>query len=97
MRLEERAPNTPDEQRSVFHIDELYWTDDGKTSKADRMGCLQPDFENSRFYLPALLHSPDLGVCSWGVSVTENKHMIGGAMQGGLDAVSEAAYDSING
>lgn len=35
-----------------FTIDELSWTRDGAESKSERVERLEPDFRNSRFYLP---------------------------------------------
>jgi hypothetical protein len=42
----------------AFPIKELNWTRDGKQSKKDRVERLEPDFRDSRFYLPALVHEP---------------------------------------
>lgn len=39
-----------------FEIHELNWTRDGQNSKIDRMSRLEPDFRNSKFHLPAIIH-----------------------------------------
>lgn len=41
-----------DREKLWFVMDELNWTRDGTQSKRDRVERLEPDFRNSRFYLP---------------------------------------------
>lgn len=38
--------------KEIFPIEELNWTRDGTESKSERVERLEPDFRNSRFYLP---------------------------------------------
>lgn len=38
--------------KKFFAIEELSWTRDGGQSKRDRVGRLEPDFRNGRFFLP---------------------------------------------
>ena len=44
-----------------FDIEELSTTRDGTHSKSDRIGRLEPDFNRSLFYLPAMVYHPDFG------------------------------------
>jgi hypothetical protein len=52
MREEKDAP--------VFEVKELNWVREGLQSKPDRVERLEPEFRNSRFYLPALVWHPDI-------------------------------------
>ena len=45
-------------ENAVFDIEELNWVREGGQSKRERVERLEPDFRNSRFYLPlAVLHN----------------------------------------
>src|SRR6185369_374536 len=43
----------------VFGIQELNWVNEGSQSKDSRIERLEPDFKNSRFFLPATIWRPD--------------------------------------
>ncbi len=65
MRLEEKKP---EKDKCLIPIEELNWPYDGKTSKADRINRLEPDFRLSNFWLPILMYDPGGGVCMWKVN-----------------------------
>jgi hypothetical protein len=44
----------------VFEVKELNWVREGLQSKPDRVERLEPEFRNSRFYLPSLVWHPDI-------------------------------------
>lgn len=48
-----------------FAIEELAWPNEGRNSKADRVQRLQPDFEDGKFFLPPVIHHPDIGKAYW--------------------------------
>ena len=55
-------------ENNVFEIEELNTPRQGGHSKDDRIERLEPDIRNGRFYLPAVIHSPDHGGdCYWSV------------------------------
>ncbi len=66
MRDEEKSRLITD--KASFQIDELNWPFDGKTSKADRIGRLEPDFRLGRFHLPGVVYHEDWGDCLWAVN-----------------------------
>lgn len=50
----------------MFPITEVNWVREGSQSKEDRIQRLEPDFKNSRFFLPATIYRPeDGGECFW--------------------------------
>ena len=51
--------------KDVFSIEELAWPNEGQNSKTARVGRLQPDMEQSRFFLPPIIRHADLGLCYW--------------------------------
>lgn len=70
MREEKDAPS--------FAISELNWVRDGLQSKPHRVERLEPEFRQSRFFLPALVWNPDItaadgyrnpdGFCTWKIA-----------------------------
>jgi hypothetical protein len=53
---------------NVFEIEELNTPRQGGHSKDDRIGRLEPDIRDGRFYLPAVIHNPEHGGdCYWSV------------------------------
>lgn len=74
----------------VFDIRELSWTRDGLQSKPDRVERLEPEFRESRFFLPGLVFNADMtdprdgyrhpqGLCTWKIgpsSDPKNKALV---------------------
>lgn len=58
-----------------FEVVELAWPKDGKKSKAQRVERLEPDFRNSKFFLPALIREIGKGDCLWSID-TNMSHLV---------------------
>ncbi len=56
----------------LFSMVELAWPREGGASKIHRVERLEPDFRDDAFYLPAIIHHPDLGECLWRVGEDES-------------------------
>lgn len=58
-------------EKTYIAIEELNTPRQGKHSKDDRIGRLEPDIRGGRFYFPCLVHNPDAGgsdgTCYWKV------------------------------
>lgn len=48
-------------------IDEVAWAREGSQSKKDRIARLEPDFRESRFWMPPYVWLPRIGKCTWEV------------------------------
>lgn len=65
-----------------FELKELSWPREGGHSKKDRVGRLEPDIRQGRFYMPALVYHPHIkdahgaagrdGVCWWNVAAEKD-------------------------
>lgn len=65
-------------EKKFFIIKEVSWTRDHGEAKTDRMERLAPDFEESRFFMPAVVRSNGVD-CLWGV---EESKMVYRPMKG---------------
>jgi hypothetical protein len=71
-----------------FTVTELNWVRDGLQSKPDRVERLEPEFRQSRFYLPGLVYHPEIlgpdgyqhpdKLCTWTISKSKDeKNVVG--------------------
>lgn len=61
-------------ENNHFNIEELNTPRQGGHSKPDRIGRLEPDIKQGRFYLPCVAHHPDFGgICYWSVWTDEHE------------------------
>ncbi len=59
-------------------IEEVNWVRDGAQSKKARIARLEPDFRESRFWLPKYVHVPRIGTCTWRVEVKKEAYITDG-------------------
>lgn len=58
-------------------IEEVNWVREGSQSKKARIARLEPDFRESRFWLPRYVHVNGVGTCTWHVEVQRQEVMRG--------------------
>lgn len=58
-------------------IEEVNWVREGSQSKKARIARLEPDFRESRFWLPKYIHVNGVGTCTWHVEVQTQEVMRG--------------------
>lgn len=95
-----------DREEIHFAIRELNWVREGLQSKKDRVERLEPDFRDSRFYLPGLIWRAIDGPCYWRVDpekssvryvpATTDSHEIMRAKNGGMDDLIARAIQRLD-
>lgn len=48
-----------------FAIREVNWVNEGPQAKSARIGRIEPDFRNSKFWMPPYVWIPKVGKCTW--------------------------------
>lgn len=57
----------------LFELEEINWArDSASQSKRDRVERLEPDFRNSQFFLPPIMHHEKDGECYWRIEDTHD-------------------------
>lgn len=82
-------------EKIFFTIDELNWVREGSQSKKDRVERLEPDFRNSRFFLPlAIFH--DGQPSTWSIDTTEGSPTFGNVLWREVEGFTRAQRESID-
>lgn len=82
-------------EKIFFTIDELNWVREGLQSKKDRIERLEPDFRNSRYFLPlAVFH--DGKPCTWRIDTTEGSPTKGNVIWREVEGFTKAQREAID-